>query len=152
MHCFCPVPIVENSNNSWMGDELLNLHRVILILRYYLPPLGWKSREIRWGLFSTLLFKEESLWINLILVNVIVFLATICKETICAMAKIPTTCKQKQFLISFITSQAAILIISYCDTPTKNLRELSQPQERFAPKFERNQEKFSFFLGRFNFF
>ena len=23
----------------------------------------------------------------------------------------------------------------------KNLRELSQPQERFAPKFKRNQEK-----------
>ena len=90
-----------------------------LVLRYYLTQLGWKGREIRRGLFSTLLFKEESLSINLILVNVRVFLATICKETICAMAKIPTTCKQRQFLISFITSQAAILIISYCDTPTK---------------------------------
>ena len=26
----------------------------------------------------------------------------------------------------------------------KNLRELSQPQERFAPKFKRNQEKIYF--------
>ena len=26
----------------------------------------------------------------------------------------------------------------------KNLRELSQPQERFAPKFKRNQDRFFF--------
>jgi hypothetical protein len=35
----------------------------------------------------------------------------------------------------------------------KNLRELSQPQEGFAPKFKRNWEKiFDFFLGRLHFF
>ena len=31
------------------------------------------------------------------------------------------------------------------DKIDENLRELSQPQERFAPKFERNQDFFIFF-------
>jgi hypothetical protein len=38
------------------------------------------------------------------------------------------------------------LVTNMINNSAENLRELSQPQERFAPKFKRNQEKISFFF------